>query len=167
MKRLFQASMIILLVSLFFSISNAAEYTISIGTSATSGTTTAVNGVSTMCVNYAAGVTAIYIANSKGDCVIQLKDALNGLTISQDQIVKGGFNSGTSLTALRYRESVVNDQKHWDKSQTVDIWSGMLFSGNTPYQIKIYPTAMGWIQFEVVSGITPLGRADFIFEALD
>ena len=148
-------------------VAGAKEYVISIGTSPTSGTTTVASGTSPMWVNYVSGGSNIYIAGFKSaECVIQLKDALNGVTVSEGARVSAGNNSGTTVT-LRYKEYVINTQNHRAGAAKTDIWTGMLFSGNTPYQVKIYPEAMGFIEFEVVSGITPLGRADFIFKILD
>ena len=148
-------------------VAGAKEYVISIGTSTTSGTTTASSGTSPMWVNYVSGVSNIYIADFKAaECVIQIKDALNGVTVSEGQRVSGGSNSGVSGT-LRYKEYVINTQNHRAGAAKTDIWTGMLFSGNTPYQLKIYPEAMGFIEFEWVSGATPIGRADFIFKILD
>ena len=164
MKKIF---MVIFLVFLMVGTASAKEFTISICDSPTSGTTTAASGTSPLWVNHVSGTSNIYIGDSKsGECIVQLKDILSGLTVSEDQRVSGGDNSGVSVT-LRYKEYVVNTANHRAGAQTVDIWSGMLFSGNTPYQIKIYPEAMGFIEFEIVSGITPLGRGDFIFRTLD
>lgn len=162
-----KAFIVIFLVFLVVGTAGAKEWTISNSTSPTTESATAPSGTSPMWVNHVSGASNIYIGDSpSGECIVQLKNILSGLTVSAVEKVKGGNNSGVSTT-LRYKEYVVNTQNHRAYAQTVDVWSGMLFSGNTPYQVKIYPEAMGFIEFEVVSGITSLGRADFIFKTLD
>jgi len=157
----------IIVFFLMSGVAGAKEFTISIGASPTSDTVTAASGTSPMWVNYVAGVSNVYLGDSKsGIYVVQLKNILSGLTVSGVSRAQGGDNSGTSVT-FRYKEYVVNTENHRAGAQTIDIWSGMLFSGHTPYQIRIWPEALGFIEFEIISGITPLGRADFILKPLD
>ena len=133
---------------------------------ATSGTTTAPSGVSPMIVKELSGATFIPRLEEFeiATAVIQLASVDTGLTVAEVERNKGGDNSGVSGT-LRYREALEVGMLPY--SQPIDIWSGMLMSGNTPWQVEFDLVAMGSVAFEWVSGVTPMGAVDFIVKILD
>ena len=124
-----------------------------------SGNTTIASGVSTLKVRGGKLNGQTQITNQvivEGYWAVQIA----GVTPSQAQQGMGGDYSGTTFT-FRYKESLLSDDSHKDKAQAIEIFSGPL-SGDTYYQIPIYPEGMGIIWFEVVSGTTPLDGFDAI-----
>lgn len=138
----------------------AKEYFLTL---ADSGTTTVPSGVSEMEVN--SGVTYVKgLENFKGaTCILQLT-SISGLTVPRGASNNWNtIDSGVTFT-VRYKESIVRSLLPY--AQTTDIISGMALSGNTPYQVRFYPEAMGYIAFEFVSGISQWETADFIFKVI-
>lgn len=149
----------------FFAVCGTAQarplYYISIAT----GTTIEPSGTSPMMVNGSSSVTRINVPEdviAGTTCFLQLK-AVSGLSVSQSERVSGGDNSGTTVTITK-KESRIDNQNYWDKAQSVTIWDGILFSGNTLHQTQFLIEGNGFVMFEITSGITRLGTGDFIVE---
>ena len=142
-------------------VDNTRTYLLYLGTSDSGNTTTygSGSGTSTLVVDGGkynrSEATYIIDGMEKTDGEFYIFQ-IETLTISQAAQARGSGNySGVTLT-VRYRESTIDDSNSWAKAQTVDIISGMALSGNTRYQIPIYPEAVGYIRFDAyMSGITP------------
>lgn len=141
------------------------EFTISL---ATTGTTTAASGTSTMIIGTSSATTVeITKPSDTFTCVVQLP-SISSITPYEAgaAAVGGGDYSGTTFT-LRYKESIVDSSDAWAAASATNVFNGTLLSGTTMRQVQIYPVAAGYIQFELISGITPLSRADFIVKIVD
>jgi len=141
-------------------VDNTRTYLLSLGTADSGNTTTygAISGTSTLVVDGGkykrSEATYIIDGMEKTDGEFYIFQ-IDTLTISQVQQAAGGNYSGATIT-VRYRESTIDDSNSWAKAQTIDIISGMALSGNTRYQIPIYPEAVGCIRFDAyMSGVTP------------
>lgn len=135
-------------------------------TTGTSGTTTVASGTSEVVIN--SGVTVIpRLYNfDQFQTAVQIR-TVNGLTIAAGESSKGGDHSGVTFT-LRYKESLVDDQAYWDAATAVNVFNGVLFSSGTSLQQQeIFPVGLGFMKWEFISGITPMGNANFIFTVLD
>jgi len=161
MKRKF--ALLLFLATMFFCTQvQAREWLLSLGSSS-SGTTTAASGTSEMYVDYGSQ----YICGL-GDYedpvfVMQLKDVDSGLTVAQ---AYAASNSGVTF-GIKYKEWIVNTANNRAYAPWTPLWTGMGFSGATNYAIRFKPEATGCIQFAFVSGVTPMGKADFILKVVE
>ncbi len=109
---------------------------------------------------------------SESTFVIEDTDKLEGdyfgfqidtLTISQAQTSGASNYSGVTVT-FQYKESMIDETAHWDAAQYIDIITAMALSGNTRYQVQIYPEALGFIRFYMApSGVTAFDNAKVKF----
>jgi hypothetical protein len=161
MKRIFQV-LAIMMILFFAVVSNAKspKWILYLGTSDPSPT--APSGVSTLVVsgggyNRADGHTVISgLDELKGDAwIVQIIgiDCPSG-------------SSGNTFT-LRYKETVVNTDYHWEKAQTIDVFSGTALSGDSLIQVPVYPEGMGSIQWEWITGTESISGASIMFKSYD
>lgn len=138
------------------------------------GITTAQNGgVSTMVVEGQG------MPRNKGLTTIHGLDALEGsawvvqvddITVCDTQIqaaLAGSSNYSGATFTLRYKESIIDNANHWDKAQTIDVFTGTALSGDSRLQTQIYPVGMGHMQWEFVTGTTAFGGATVYFIGYD
>jgi len=95
-----------------------------------------------------------------GAAIIQVEELVVGLVPA----AQGGDNSGATFS-LRYRERVTSGVT-WSLTNPIEVISGMALSGNSLYQIPVFPEAMGEIRWEFISGITPFDHAKIVFRIL-
>jgi len=142
----------------------AKEYLLTLVSTSGTSCATVASGTSDMYVNYS-GVTYINLTDYKNPSFAVQLTSISGLTVEHiTEMPKAGDNSGTTFT-VRYKESLNSNLLPY--ATTTNVINGMAFSGNTLYEVQIFPNAMGYIAFEFVSGITPIGRADFVFKVIE
>lgn len=78
-----------------------------------------------------------------------------GVSHSGASVMSNGSNwySGASIT-VRYMESLINTTDAFLSATRVNILDGVALSGETEIQIPFYPQAMGYLGFELLSGIS-------------
>jgi len=167
MKRIF---LILTVLVFLFPISglgaDTKNYTLSLGSAISGNLTTASSaGTSIFAITSGpdivrSGASVLNIAETDGTFY---GFQITGITVSQAQQTAGGDYSGNTIT-VRYKETLKNETRFWDAAQTVDIISAMALSGNTLYQVSVYPAAMGFIKLEaLLSGVTPLDGMTAVF----
>lgn len=145
-------------------------YTLFLGTS-DSGNTTAASGTSNLIVQGASyqritGASKITDMHKFGEGEVSTVVQIEEITVSQHAQGQGGDNSGTTFT-LRYRETVLSGTTYDNAASTTDIFTGTLLSGTTQRQTVIYPELLGDIEFQVLSGITPLEQFKAVVRFVD
>ena len=156
-------SMVLLLA--ITGVANAKVYYLSLVAGSGTTTITVASGTSVMVAN--SGTTFIKgLYNfEQFETAIQVR-SVSGLTVSESERDKDGDNSGVTFT-LGFKESLINSEDHWAAAGVSNVYSGTLFSGTTLRQIEVDALGLGYMLWEFTTGITPIGRADFIFMVLD
>jgi len=134
----------------------------------TTGVTTVASGTSTMIVegqgvNRSQGTTMLQdlqFTNS-GTWAVQIDD----VTLSQGALSAGNW-SGATFT-LRYKESMYTSANHLSGASVTNVFNGTAISGATRQQQEISPVAMGVMQWEWVTGITPFSGATVMVRCYD
>ena len=170
MKRIFQVLIIALMAFVCsYASADSRTYYLYLGTADSGNTTVAKSGVSTLIVqghgfNRSMAATDITGLEKLGDGTAMFQ--VITLTASQAQQGAGGTYSGVTFW-VRYRERI-DASIPWSLTDYTSVVSGFAMSGNTSYQIPIYPELMGEQRWEFyTSGITPFDNAIFKIRYLD
>ena len=154
MKRIFQVLIIALMAFVCsYASADSRTYYLYLGT-ADSGNTTVPSGVSNLFVqghgfNRSQSATDITGLEKLQDGTASFQVVAIGTTPYAT-----GAISGISFT-VRYRERI-DSGVTWSLVQSVDVLSGMLFSGNSLYEVPFFPNLMGEQRWELVTGVTSL-----------